>query len=468
MRKLRAADLFCGAGGTTAGAESSGAVQVQFALNHWQTAVDTHFANFPHAKHVNSRLEQTSPSECDKIDLLFASPECTHHSRARGGRPTSDQQRSGAWHVLPWIEHHRPSYVVIENVSEFREWGPVGDDGRPLKSFVGKFFESWVSSIKSAGYQVDHQILNAADFGAATSRSRMFLIARKGNRQPTWPDATHAKTPLRSLFGGPLNAWRPAFDIIDWSLPCPSIFSRKRPLADKTLLRIEAGLRRFVEPFIVNHGSSSVSDDRSYGLDSTMGSITTKNGRAFVVPNFGEAPRQSPRCHDLDTALPTITSHGAGAVAMPFISKQFGTHGGVYNPNVDLNKPIGTVTTKDHNALVIPWIPHYYGTDNQSPINEPLDTITTKHRHSLCQAVMFGPHNWPEPTSDAMRKLQATMRELTVCDIGFRMLQNGELSAAQGFESGYVFKGSKADVTRQIGNSVSPPVAKSICLSIAG
>src|SRR5262249_24869880 len=149
----------------TEGAELSEAVQVQFALNHWQVAVDTHSANFPHAKHVNSRLEQTSPSECGGIDIMFASPECTHHSRDRGGRPTSDQQRSGAWHVLPWVEYHRPSFVVIENVAEFKEWGPVGDDGRPLKKHIGRFFNSWIDALRSAGYQVDYQILNAADFG---------------------------------------------------------------------------------------------------------------------------------------------------------------------------------------------------------------------------------------------------------------------------------------------------------------
>ena len=123
MKNLTAADLFCGAGGTSIGAELTGAASVVFALNHWQVAVDTHSANFPRARHVNSRLENTHPGESPPMNILFASPECTHHSRARGGKPTSDQQRSGAWHVLPWIEHHRPTFVAIENVVEFRDWG---------------------------------------------------------------------------------------------------------------------------------------------------------------------------------------------------------------------------------------------------------------------------------------------------------------------------------------------------------
>lgn len=159
---IKAADLFCGGGGTSQGAEQSGAAKVICAVNHWQVAVDTHAANFPHTKHINSRLDQVNPSECPKIDLLFASPECTHHSRARGGRPTSDQQRSGAWDLMRWVEYHRPSWIVVENVPEFREWGPVGEHGRPLEKFRGRFFESWIQAVESAGYRVDHRLLNAA------------------------------------------------------------------------------------------------------------------------------------------------------------------------------------------------------------------------------------------------------------------------------------------------------------------
>jgi site-specific DNA-cytosine methylase len=133
-RQLNCCDLFCGGGGTSSGAESTGAARVRFAVNHWSVAIQTHSANFPDATHVNSRLDQVSPSECPRIDLLFASPECTHHSRARGGRPTSDQQRSGAWDVLKWIEFHRPSWVVIENVREL----PVPNLKRGLKSWGGE------------------------------------------------------------------------------------------------------------------------------------------------------------------------------------------------------------------------------------------------------------------------------------------------------------------------------------------
>jgi DNA (cytosine-5)-methyltransferase 1 len=398
MKKLIAADLFCGAGGTSQGAHQSGAAEVRFALNHWQTAVETHSANFPSAKHVNSRLDQTSPSESDRIDLLFASPECTHHSRARGGRPTSDQQRSGAWDVLKWIEHHRPSWVVIENVVEFREWGPVGANGRPLESKRGHTFSAWAMAIRSLGYKIDDAELNAADHGAATSRNRLFVIARKGNRSPVYPEPTHGKLAGGELPGMELQPWRAAAEIIDWSIPCPSVFARKRPLADKTLLRIDAGLRRFVGPYVIQWDHQS----------------------------------------------------GGGSYSRP------------------LSGPIGTLTTKANMGLCVPWLSSFYGNETHTPAGLPVPTITTKDRHSLCVAQVGVPKDSRCPCSAAMRKLCDTMRELGIADIGFRMLQNHELAAAQGFPPSYIFRGNKADVTKQIGNSVSPNVAEAITRTLAG
>ena len=240
---LQAADLFCGAGGTSIGAHQTGRVNVRFALNHWDCAIKTHSANFPQTTHALARLNQVKPSECDRIDLLFASPECTHHSRARGGRPTSDQQRSGAWEIMPWIEHHRPRFIVVENVVEFEQWGPVSN-GAPLKSMKGRFFAAWVSAIESAGYRVEWHRLNAADFGAATSRTRLFVVARKGNRRIQWPEPTHSRKCGNQLPGMESQSWRGAIEVIDWSIPLPSVFGRKKPLADKTLARIQAGLKR--------------------------------------------------------------------------------------------------------------------------------------------------------------------------------------------------------------------------------
>jgi DNA (cytosine-5)-methyltransferase 1 len=327
---LMAADLFCGAGGTTCGAEQSGAASVRFAVNHWDIAIQTHSANHPHAVHANRRLDQVHPGEAPRMDLLFASPECIHHSRARGGRPTSDQQRSGAWEVLRWVDHHRPSWIVIENVKEFREWGPVDPaTGRPLVSGKGKTFEAWREAIKSYGYRVECFELNAADYGAATSRDRLFVIARKGKRGVPCPEPTHTRTVKGpALPGMSLRPWRSASEVIDWSIPCPSIHERSRPLCEKTV-----------------------------------------------------------------------------AIAMS-------TQG--------------------------PAIMSYYGNSGLTGCDRPLPTITTKDRFAL---------------------LHGGGR--------FRMLKNHELAAAQGFPSDYLFRGNKSQVTKQIGNSVSPVVARAITTTIA-
>jgi DNA (cytosine-5)-methyltransferase 1 len=261
-KKLAAADLFCGAGGTSCGAESTGAARVVFALNHWDIAIQTHQANHPHARHVNSRLDQTSPTECGRIDLLFASPPCTHHSRARGGRPTNNSERSGAWEILPWLEGHRPTWLVVENVADFLEWGPVGRDGRPLPSMKGVTFHSWLGAIVSMGYTAEWRILNSADYGAATARRRLFVIARKARRRIPWPEPTHGQKANHNS----QSPWKQAEELIDWNLPARSISEAishaTRPLNPKTIGWIEAGRKRFGQRFLVsyygNGGPSSV------------------------------------------------------------------------------------------------------------------------------------------------------------------------------------------------------------------
>lgn len=500
MRKLKACDLFCGAGGTSAGAEATGSVRVDFAVNHWSVAVQTHSANFPHTKHVNSRLDQVNPGECGKIDLLFASPECTHHSRARGGRPTSDQQRSGAWDLMRWIEHHRPSWIVVENVREFEQWGPVAN-GRPLVSGRGKFFESWLSAIKAGGYRVDYRLLNAADFGAATSRERLFVVARKGNRSPVLPESTHCQRPGGELPGFALPRWRPAAEIIDWSIPCPSIFSRKRPLADKTLMRIEAGLRRFCGPFVTEFNGGAERRNRS-PFD-PLGTVMAGATRFGLVVPFQIRLRNNGDAADVADPLATITAGGRHhGVAIPFIAgcgardgqsppksitEPLNTvvtkdakclitpfladvnHGGTESRLHSPADPLRTVTSKRGESLVYPFLATYYGNGGCSRVDCPIPTITTKDRVGLSSCVLC--HGMVPPAvenpSAAMLSLLATMRELGVVDIGFRMLSNPELSAAQGFDADYIFIGTKSDITRQIGNSVSPNQAEAITVAIA-
>lgn len=474
----------------------TGEIDVVFALNHWNTAIATHSANNPGTKHVNSRLDMTSPGECEPIDILYASPECTHHSRARGGRPTTDQQRAGSWDVLKWIEFHRPSYVIVENVWEITKWGPVGKDGRPLKSHEGKFFEAWIAAVKGAGYRAEFQKLNSANYGAWTSRERFILIARKGNRAPVWPEVTHSRDG-GGIPGLGLPRWRAAAECIDWSVPCPSIFARARELAPNTLARIEAGLRRFVGPFVVKfsgheHSESlarPVSTIRTSGAhhglavpftvqwdnqggngdyvrrhDVPHPTITTKANAGIAMPFMLDVNHAGgDRVYDIGQPCGTVATHNGRALAVPFICG-CGARDGQTAP-ASVGSPLNTIVTKDAKCIAVPFLTHFYGTNNISPVTDPLDTITTHDRHSVCVAAAGRVLNWPEPQSEAMRSLQATMRELGVADIGFRMWQNHELSAAQSFPRDYVFHGTKAEITKQIGNSVPPLLAKAVSLA---
>lgn len=525
MRTLQCADLFCGAGGTSQGAEDSGAGKVVFAVNHWPRAIETHSANFPHTKHVCARIDQVNPGECSKIDVLMASPECTHHSRARGGRPMSDQKRAIAWDVLKWAEYHRPSWIVVENICEFEEWGPLGRNNRPLKSKRGHTFAAWVDAIRSLGYRVDWQRLNAADFGAATSRTRLFVVARKGRRPVPWPDPTHCEDPEGQLPGMEQQPWRPAWSIIDWSKPCPSIFTRKKPLAEKTLLRIEAGLRRFctaanLQAFLVKLRGTS----KSASVDEPVPTLTAGGNHEAVAVPLVLSTCGGGVARDSGQPIPTMTTRGGAHLAVPFLA-QWDNQGGNGNYVRSIQKPIPTVVTKCNTGVVIPYIIPYRSENGQQKprthsVDDPLPTVATNNGHAVIAPYMVDvnhgdarhangrTHDVDKPlgtvtghngkalvqpfltkfyqtggaksvegpldtitTKDrhglAMVKLVETMQELNIVDIGFRMLDVDELARATGFRDGYIFTGNKSDRTKQIGNAVPPPFAEAICREIA-
>jgi len=508
MKRLRAADLFCGAGGFTTGAVQSGCVDVVLAVNHWRTAIYTHQENHPETRHICAKIDDIDPRHdrtLPELDMLLASPECTHHSIARGGRPICDQKRATPWHVIIWAETKRPKWVIVENVREFRDWGPIDNNGRPIKSQKGKIFRQWVKSLESLGYQVDHQVLNAADFGAATSRQRLFIVARRGRRKADipWPEITHPK-----------SSWRPAHEIIDWTKPCPSIFARKRPLADKTLKRIEIGLRKFVgggaEPFLVKLRGSRAgvgTGGTVHGTASPLGTITAggthhglavpfqmkamgrcpgltrgitetvptivaaRENHAIVVPfitQYHNGPDGPNRNYSVDAPLLTLDTQNRYGVVAPYLLAI--NHGGVDDRSRSPREPIATLTTKNGHSLVLPFLTKYYGTAGAQPVGEPLDTITTRDRFGLACASMQWNRSFPSVRyllnsngTEAAQSLIATMFELGVIDIGFRMLDVDELAAAQGFPKDYALFGTKADRVRQIGNSVSPPVARALC-----
>ncbi len=474
-RTLRAVDLFCGAGGSSTGAMQAG-VEVVLAVNHWHVAIQSHRANHPNTRHICARIDDIDPrhDNLPPFDILMASPECTHHSIARGGMPVDDQKRATPWHVCAWAEARKPKWIVVENVREFRDWGPI-HNGRPIKSRKGETFAAWLNALRALGYTVEHRILNSADFGEATKRLRLFIVARRGtNAKIPWPQPTHA------------GKWRAASEIIDWERPCPSIFHRKRPLADKTLLRIESGLRKFVgpqaEPFMVHlRGTSKTADigkpsptitaggghlalvspfqfkamGRNPGATKSIDEplptiVAARENHSIVVPflsHFHNGPDGSDRNSSPERPLPTLDTQPRHAVVAPFLTDIHDQRR--LSRSSACCKPLPTIVTKPGNSLVLPFLTEYYGTGDARSTEEPLSTVTTKHRHGL-----------------AMVKLIETMESLGVVDVGFRMLDVDELAAAQGFSSDYQLYGTKAEQIKQVGNAVPPGFMRAICTAI--
>lgn len=447
---IRAADLFCGAGGTSTGlamaCKAAGLDVELLAINHWDVAIDSHTANHPWAQHRCESLDNVDPRKAipgGRLQLLVASPECTHHSRARGGKPMSDQSRASAWHVLRWAEALYVENILVENVPEFLEWGPIGASGLPLKSKRGETFQAFVAGLRSLDYRVDWKILNAADYGDATTRNRLFVQARRGNRPIYWPTPTHSASGDATLFGT-RQRWRPAREVIDWSVKGTSIFGRKKPLAPRTLARIAEGLHRFggvaAEPFLVamEHGGRTLSVDRP------LPTITTARGGAFgLVEPFviGQQSGAVPR--SVADPLPTIATSGAVALVEPFLVPFYGERAGQTPRSHAVSEPVPTIPASASKfGLVEPFLVSFYGNGSATPVSTPVPTVTTKDRFGLVEQ-----HG---------------------IDIRFRMLQPHELAAAMGFPAEYQFSGNREARVRQIGNAVPVNLAKALCSALLG
>jgi DNA (cytosine-5)-methyltransferase 1 len=444
------ADLFCGAGGTSTGAiEALGALGHEVALtaiNHWDVAVATHQANHPGARHLCASLDALNPRDLyrpGELQLLWASPECTHHSIARGGKPINDQSRATAWCVVRWAEALLPPTILIENVPEFKTWGPIGARGRPLKSRKGETFRAWVAALASLGYQVDWRVLVAADYGDPTTRRRLFVQAVRGRRQICWPDATHAQDGRSGL-----AQWVPAADIIDWDLPGQSIFDRKRPLSEKTLRRIEAGLRKFgLAPSVVamEHGG------RTDSIDLPLRTITTARGGAMALAHpflvqVAHDGSDASRSRSTSSPLPAVAGNrGDWSLCEPALLPQ--QSDGRLRP---VTEPSPTVAASGAIGLVEPFLVKFYGTGGAASIRNPVDTVTSRDRFGLARPVveLNGDRYW--------------------LDVRFRMLQPHELAGAQGFRRDYRFSGNKTQVVRQIGNAVPRNQARALVAASVG
>lgn len=471
-RAILAVDLFCGAGGTSTGlqlaAKRLGRRLKLLAINHWDLAIETHSANHPLALHKCESLDNVNPRSVvpgGRLDLLVASPECTHHSNARGGMPISDQSRASAWMVIRWAEALNIESILIENVPEFQSWGPVYEDctcgagieakkhakkcrfHRPIPKLKGRIYRSFLSNLRALGYQVSTRVLCAADYGDPTTRKRLFILARK-SKKPSWPEPTHSKTG-GDLFGE-RPKWRPAREIIDWSVPGKSIFGRSKPLAPNTLKRIEHGLKKFarVEPFIIQGDMGGSVHDINAPLPTVTSADAWGLAEPFLMPVHHGTDL---RTYSVDDPLPTVTGFDGLGMIEPYLVQLNGTSEDALKASaLPVDRPLPTITGTEHTMLIEPYLVEYYGTGSAESLDEPLNTVTGRDRFGLVEPfILRGPDG-----------------RFYLLDIRYRMLMPKELAAAMSFPEDYVFSGNREDTVKQIGNAVPVSLASWLCQAL--
>ncbi len=347
-RKIKVADLLCGAGGSSTGAyralKKLGLEMDLVCVNHWPTAIETHTINHPEARHYVEDISTVRPHLLvpeGYLDLLMASPTCTHHSVARGGKPTSDQQRSDPWHIITWLTELRVKRIIIENVWEFTGWGPVNiRTGRPIPSRKGEYFHAWIDTLKRLGFHLEWRKLNAADYGDATTRQRFILMGRSDGRKIHWPTPTHQKRDnVNADLFGDKKSWRPARDIIDWEIKGRSILNRKKPLAAKTLARIYAGAVKFgwPEPYLVilrNHMSAQ-------GIDQPLPTIAANGMHIGIAEPIIMNGRKGNKAEGVSEGLiPTLDTKGGVWLAEPMVLSQHNS-----GAARTVQEPLPTITT---------------------------------------------------------------------------------------------------------------------------
>lgn len=383
MIKLLYIDLFCGAGGTSTGVENARyagerCAKVVACVNHDANAIASHAANHPDALHFTedirtlelsplvAHVERMKKIYPDALVVLWASLECTNFSKAKGGKPRDADSRTLAEHLFRYIEAIDPDYIQIENVEEFMSWGDMDEHGHPISKDKGRCYEKWKRNVRKYGYDFDWRILNAADYGAYTTRKRFFGIFAKRGLPIVFPEPTHCKDGKNDMFGR-LEKWKPVKDVLDFSDEGESIFCRKKPLAEKTLERIYSGLIKFVaggkEAFIVKYNSMS------------------RTGK-YQAPS-------------IDEPCPTVAAQGRLALAkVNFLSKQFS--GNPYSKNISVKDPAGIITCKDHHVFVTA----YYGNGHNNSVEQPAPTVTTKDRLALVNSVFIdNQYGTGKPTS---------------------------------------------------------------------
>ncbi|WP_251366472.1 DNA cytosine methyltransferase [Aeromonas hydrophila] len=437
-------DNFAGGGGASTGIEMALGRSPEIAINHDPDAISMHTVNHPTTEHYCESVWDIVPRDVvagRPVGLVWLSPDCKHFSKAKGSTPVSKKIRGLAWVTMRWAATVRPRVIMLENVEEFQTWGPLLIDAegnaRPDPAKKGRTFNSFINALRRQGYKVEWRELRACDYGTPTIRKRLFLIARRDGAPIVWPKPTHGDPASTEVKSGKLLPWLTAADIIDWSIPCPSIFLTqeeakaqglkvKRPLAEATMRRIAKGVERFVidaaEPFIVkcNHTSNRTVYDafRGQGLHEPLQTVTAAPGFALVQPQLApfiteHANASHQRNMPADEPLRTICAEVKGghfALVAPVIARQFGNSVGqsVEDPlgtvmakadksqlvtaflakhytgvvGAELTQPLPTVTTVDHNALVTSHLVKLRGTcQHGQPVTEPMPTVTAGGLH---------------------------------------------------------------------------------------
>jgi DNA (cytosine-5)-methyltransferase 1 len=514
-------DSFAGGGGASLGIELALGRSPDVAINHDAEAIALHRANHPGSRHYQEDVWKVDPHEATggrPVGLMWLSPDCKHFSKAKGGKPVSPRVRGLAWVAVRWAKAVRPRVIVLENVEEFQTWGPLGADGRPCPERKGRTFRMFCGRLRGLGYEVQHQELRACDYGAPTSRKRLFLIARCDGQPIVWPKPTHGR--------GRALPWRSAAECIDWSIPCPSIFltkqegraiGAKRPLAEATLRRIARGVQRYVldspKPFIVQIQNASASD-APMSIDAPLRTVTAHpkgGGFALATPYLVEyhaAKRDGDdRTQPLGGPLPTQTTENRFALAAPVLVPRYGEREGQAPRAVRIDAPMPTIVPTQNGGQLVAAFMAQHNTDVIGhAMTEPVSTIVQK---GCTQALVTGDlfpatSTWPGRAAEVsaflvayygnekeggdlfspMRTVTSRERfalvtvdgaEYVIADIGMRMLAARELYRAQGFSDTYridiEFNGKPLTKTAQVrmcGNSVCPPLAAAIVAANVG
>jgi DNA (cytosine-5)-methyltransferase 1 len=517
-------NLFAGGGGASEGERLATGRSPDVAINHWPVAIAMHAANHPGSAHYIEDVFDVDPRVVTggrPVDFLWMSPTCSHLSRAKGKSLRDERLRAQAWIIRPWIEACRPAVIVLENVVEFLTWGPLilthgagcpGDDegrgcirgcrfGCPDPARAGEYYREWRDWVVAQGYSLEARKLVAWEYGAPTTRERLYIVMRADGRPARWPKPTHAPEPTPER----PNRWRTAADIIDWEIPCRSIFDRKKPLVDATLARLVRGVGKFVlapkaRPFVLKVKSYGGGGNQPMSVDEPVRTVTASKrgefavGTAFLAKHYGERRPDEVMGQDLGRPLGVVTTKDHHALVAASMVKFYGTSTGA-----TVDRPVDAVTAQGRkHGLSLALLMRYNGCSIGQSIDHPLGTVETRDRYALVEAGLAShgatpvdlarahrvydlmvEHGYRGPGLDHEHRivLVAVDGEVyVIVDLAMRMLTPRELYRAQGFGEDYIIdpigprrkKLTAAEQTKACGNSVCPPVARAIIRALLG